>query len=198
MKLRSVLFFASAVALASFTQSCTSSAKRYASEISGIDSTLASLDSAVAIFGAINEPETSAALAKMNDQLRASQMQLDQMAEVDSATAYLFAEYTRARRLVKDFPKRMRTLPGEIERTRLQLNGLKDALINGASTDAIGNNITPEYVKTQYTTEVQMAQGLCEELVNTEAYSRQGMAMYNDLEPKVTQQFELWTTSEKR
>jgi hypothetical protein len=120
------------------------------------------------------------------------------MAEVDSATAYLFAEYTRARRLVKDFPKRMRTLPGEIERTRLQLNGLKDALVTGASTDAIGNNITPEYVKSQYTTEVQMAQGLCEELINTEAYSRQGMAMYTDLEPKVTQQFDLWTTSNKR
>lgn len=158
---------------------------------------MVSIDSAVAVFGTINEQEVSAALAKMNDQLRASQMRLDAMSEVDSATAYLFAEYTRARRLVKDFPKRMRTLPGELERTRLQLTGLKEALVRGASEDAIGNKITPEYVKTQYTTEVDMARGLCEELINTEAYSRQGMAMYKDLEPKVTQQFELWTSNER-
>lgn len=197
MKLRSVVLFAFAVAALAFTQSCTSSAERYAAEISGIDSTLASIDSAVAVFGTINEQEVSAALTKMNDQLRASQMRLDQMAEVDSATAYLFAEYTRARRMVKDFPKRMRTLPGEVERTRLQLTGLKEALINGASEDAIGNKITPEYVNTQYTTEVELARGLCEELINTEAYSRQGMAMFNDLEPKVTQQFEVWTSNER-
>jgi hypothetical protein len=197
MKLRRVLFLAGACALAVFTQSCTSSAERYAAEISGIDSTLASIDSAVAVFGAINEAEVSAALTKMNDQLRASQMRLDQMAEVDSATAYLFAEYTRARRMVKDFPKRMRTLPGELERTRLQLTGVKEALVQGASEDAIGNKITPEYVKTQYTTEVDMARGLCEELINTEAYARQGMAMYKDFEPKVTQQFELWTSNER-
>lgn len=197
MKLCRVLFLAGACALILFTQSCTSSAERYAAEISGIDSTMVSIDSAVAVFGTINEQEVSAALAKMNDQLRASQMRLDAMSEVDSATAYLFAEYTRARRLVKDFPKRMRTLPGELERTRLQLTGLKEALVQGASEDAIGNKITPEYVKTQYTTEVGMARGLCEELINTEAYSRQGMAMYKDLEPKVTQQFELWTSNER-
>lgn len=188
--------FAGVVALGSLAQSCTSSAEQYAAEIKGIDSTLASIDSAVTIFGNINEAEVSAALVKMNDQLRSSQLVLNQMAEVDSATAYLFAEYTRARRLVKDFPKRMRSLPGEIERTRLQLNGLKEALLEGASTDAIGNKITPEYVQTQYVTEVELARGLCEELRNTEAYSRQGLTMFKELEPQVTRQFELWSSSE--
>lgn len=175
--------------------SCQSPSERYKVEIAGIDSTLLALDSAVNAFGMINSEVVNAAFKQMNTDLRAAQLQLEQ-SEVSEDDAKLFAEYTRARRLIKDFPQRMRTFPAEIERTQLQLNNLKDALMEGASRDALGNKIDEEYVKKQYTFEVSLAQSLTTELLNTVDYSNRSMDMYEELEPMIRQQFAAWESEE--
>lgn len=174
--------------------SCADPAAKYAVEIRGIDSTLAALDEALEVFGAIEVIEVNQALKTMNTQLRSAQMVLDQR-EVDEHTALLFADYTRARRLVKDFPQRMRTLPGEVERTNHQLKGLRNALTAGASKDGMGNKITPEYVKVQYTTEINLARGLTDELLNTADYTERSMALYSELLPRVSEHLTLWSNT---
>lgn len=170
---------------------CVAPHERYADEIAGIDATLTTLDSALLVFGQVDADEVTRVFKVLNNDLRAAQLNLEQ-GEVDEETARLFAEYTRARRLIKDFPQRMRTFPAEIERTRLQLNGLKDALQNGASRDALGNKITPEYVEKNYNTEITLAKGLTEELLNTVDYADRSTAMFYELEPKVREQFTQW------
>ncbi len=193
MKLRGV--HAAVVTCCCVLMSCQSPSERYKVEIAGIDSTLLALDSAVNAFGMINSEVVNAAFKQMNTDLRAAQLQLEQ-SEVSEDDAKLFAEYTRARRLIKDFPQRMRTFPAEIERTQLQLNNLKDALMEGASRDALGNKIDEEYVKKQYTFEVSLAQSLTTELLNTVDYSNRSMDMYEELEPMIRQQFAAWESEE--
>lgn len=172
-------------------QACESSAERYAKEITALDSTLAAVDSAALVFGTIPVEEVSQAFATINKDLKAAQYLLE-TEEVGLETAQLFAEYTRARRLIKDFPQRMRTLPAELERTRLQLTGLKKALEDGATADAMGNKITPEYVKKQQELELNLARGLCDELVNTADYAKRSLAIYADTEPLVREQLNEW------
>lgn len=172
-------------------QACESSADRYAKEISALDSALAAVDSVALVFGTIATEEVKAAFATMNKDLKVAQFMLE-AEEVDAETARLFAEYTRARRLIKDFPQRMRTLPAELERTRLQLSGLKNALEGGATVDALGNKITPEYVKKQHELELNLARGLCEELVNTADYAERSLVIYADTEPLVREQLNEW------
>lgn len=193
MKLRGV--HAAVIACCCVWMSCQSPSERYKVEIAGIDSTLLALDSAIEAFGKINSEAVSAAFKQMNTDLRAAQLKLEQ-GEVSEEDAKLFADYTRARRLIKDFPQRMRTFPAEIERTQLQLNNLKDALLKGASRDALGNKIDEEYVKKQYTFEVNLAQSLTTELLNTVDYSNRSMDMFEELEPMIRQQFATWESEE--
>lgn len=170
---------------------CESSAERYAEEISALDSALVAVDSAAVVFGTISVEEVKAAFATMNKDLKEAQYMLE-AEDVDIETARLFAEYTRARRLIKDFPQRMRTLPAELERTQLQLIGLKNALQGGATVDAMGNKITPEYVKKQHELELNLARGLCEELLNTADYAERSLVIYAETEPQVREQLIEW------
>lgn len=172
-------------------QACQSSAERYAKEIAALDSALVAVDSAAIIFGTIEAVAVKEAFATINKDLKEAQFLLE-TEEVDAEVARIFAEYTRARRLIKDFPQRMRTLPAELERTKLQLSGLKSALEGNATVDAMGNKITPEYVKKQHELELNLARGLCEELRNTAEYAERSLVIYADTEPLVREQLNAW------
>lgn len=194
MKFRLYHFAPFAVILSLLASSCQNSAERYRNEIAGIDSMLVVLDTAAAVFAQIKADSVQVAALRMKEDLRSVQMQAGE--EVSIEVGKLLGDYTRALRLVKDFPQRMRTLPIELDRTRHQLNGLKHALTSGATTDQVGNKITPDYVSEQYDMEMRLADGLAQELVNTASYADRSLVMYKELEPRVRAQFEEWNTPE--
>lgn len=178
-----------------FVQSCTPSAEKYASEIEGIDSLLTELNASMEVFKSIPSDEVSKAFKQMNDDLKQAQFYLqDSTVTIEEAT--LFSEYTSARRLVKDFPERMRSMPQEYDRTIHQLSNLKQALESGATHDQLGNKIDDAYVQTQYAMERKLAESLARELRYTEDYATRAMKAYAELEPQVRNQIALWTTEE--
>lgn len=178
-----------------FAQACTSPAEKYQSEIAGIDSLLSELQSSMEVFKSIPSDEVNKAFKQMNDDLKRAQFYLqDSTVSIEEAT--LFSEYTSARRLVKDFPERLRSMPQEYDRTLHQLNGLKQALESGATHDQLGNKIDDSYVETQYNMERKLAETLARELRFTEDYATRAMKAYAELEPQVRNQIDLWTTEE--
>ncbi len=194
MKIKLAYFFAFALSIALLAGGCQNSAERYRAEITGIDSMLVVLDSAALVFAQIKADTVQAAALRMKEDLRNVQMQAGE--EISVEVGQLLGDYTRALRLVKDFPQRMRTLPIELDRTRHQLNGLKHALTSGATTDQAGNKINPDYVSQQYSMEMKLADGLAQELINTASYADRSLVMYKELEPRVRAQFEAWSATE--
>jgi len=194
MKFSFAYVFVPALVVALLSGGCQSSAERYRSEIASIDSMLVVLDSAALVFAQIQTDTVQAAALRMKEDLRNVQMQAGE--EISIEVGQLLGDYTRALRLVKDFPQRMRTLPIELDRTRHQLTGLKHALTSGATTDQVGNKIDPEYVSQQYGMEMKLADGLAQELINTASYADRSLIMYNELEPRMRAQFEAWSATE--
>lgn len=194
MKNTWVYLIVPAFTLALFASGCQNSAERYRAEIASIDSMLVVLDSAALVFAQIPADTVQAAALRMKEDLRNVQMQIGE--EISMESGQLLGDYTRALRLVKDFPQRMRTLPIELDRTRHQLSGLKHALESGATTDQVGNKITPEYVSEQYNAEMRLADGLAQELINTASYADRSLVMYKELEPRMRAQFAAWSAPE--
>ncbi|WP_306641651.1 hypothetical protein [Sanyastnella coralliicola] len=182
------------VALSALIFSCGGPKHDFSSQLSSLDSLKSEVASAQERFDELDASAISGALKTIKSDM--ASMNLLSHGAITEAEAEVFSEYNRAKRLIKDFPQRHRRISEECERTLSQLTGLSDALRSGATQDAQGNKITPEYVKKNYDIESRVASSLIEEANNTIDFATRGLATYNEMKPQVDALLEQWKNEE--
>ena len=163
--------------------SCSPNADRFTKEVKQIDSLHQEVLSAQERYAALDAKRTENILGVIKEDMSKMTMKFKgQMSEED---AIVFSEYNSAKRLIKDFPKRNTTILRETERTLNQLTQFKEALTTSATKDGIGNEITLDYVKKQYTVESRVATALIEQINSTLGYAVKATAEFERLEGSV-------------
>ena len=99
--------------------------------------------------------------------------------------ALKLADYRSVSRIVKNYGKRKKRLESEIERTKSQLKGLKEALEMGATEDKEGNKIDSDYVEQAFSQEKKVAENLIEEIHEMEDRVEMMQTRYIELLPRV-------------
>lgn len=99
--------------------------------------------------------------------------------------ALKLADYRSVSRLVKNYGQRHNRLKSEIERTKTQLQGLKNALESGATEDREGNKIDSDYVEKAFAQEKKVAENLVEEIHEMRDRVEMMQNRYIELLPKV-------------
>ena len=181
-----ILLFAAIIALVS----CKSPNGGYEAQTQHLDSLRVALDESAPKFLAIHADSVMLVVSTVKDDMR--QMEMLSKGQMDVETARIFSDYNSAKRLVKDFSGRNGRLTNELERTKLQLAGLTEALKSGANVDAAGNKIDDEYVKKHVSLESRIAEELIEEMNNSVRYADEAIREFNRLKSLVDQKLEAW------
>ncbi|MFM1931210.1 MAG: hypothetical protein RL226_513 [Bacteroidota bacterium] len=175
---------------------CMSASNGHSKEVKTIDSLLTEIETAAPAFLAINADSVEFVLSTMKDDMRRMELLTKEQMDVESAT--IFSEYNSAKRLIKDFNGRNKRLNKELERTRIQLNGLKESLASGATEDAQGNIIDANYVSKQMSIETRIAAELIDEMKNTVLYADEALREYNRLKPTIEDYLTTWQAQQEK
>ncbi|MFZ6053187.1 hypothetical protein [Halocola ammonii] len=99
--------------------------------------------------------------------------------------ALKLADYRSVSRIVKNYGQRKKRLEDEIERTKSQLTGLKEALEMGATEDKEGNKIDSDYVEQAFSQEKKVAENLIKEIHEMRDRVEMMQTKYIETLPKV-------------
>ena len=123
---------------------------------------LSKVDSVENVFSSIDQDKYNTILGETKGNL--DRFKMGYKGELVKEQARVLSEYNNVKRLIKDFPRQCKRIESEIERTKIQLNGLIEVMESGADVDGSGRDITKEYLDKQMSVETKVAESLIEEI----------------------------------
>lgn len=180
--MQTLLMTIGACAVLMTVQSCSGS-RSYSNEQLALDTMLDRLDSAEAVFNAIDVTRAAAMTREINSDVEhiAAHFTTDMMKE----TGAIISQYKGTAKVMKDWAPRYRRIAREIGRTRSQLIGFKEALAAKATVDGDGTAITPDYVSRVFNQETTVAEHLMEEIEEMNALFERAEENYQRMKPAV-------------
>lgn len=131
-------------------------------DIQTLKSYVSKVDSVEQVFLNIDQAKYNTILGETKANL--DRFKMGYKGELVKEQARVLSEYNNVKRLIKDFPRQCKRIESEIERTKIQLNGLIEVMESGADIDGSGRDITEEYINKQMSVESKVAESLIEEI----------------------------------
>jgi superfamily I DNA and RNA helicase len=148
-----------------------------------LDSLYNEVNEAEKVLAQIPHDTAVKTVAKIKKDL--SYVQKNYEGDMNKDHALKLADYRATSRLIKNYGERHNRLKSEIERTKTQLMGLKEALESGATEDKEGNKISSDYVEKAFQQEKMIAENLIKEIHEMKDRVEMMQTKYNDLLPRV-------------
>ncbi|MCB0761159.1 MAG: hypothetical protein KDC12_06505 [Flavobacteriales bacterium] len=156
-------------------------------EIAQLDSAYQQVEEAEVRFNSIDRFNTANFFKHIKSDLE--YVQKNYTGEMEFEPAKVLADYRAVTKYVKDFEHRHTRTKNEIERTKTQLFNLKQALEQGATTDAEGNEISADYVRIHCEQELRIAQELISGIDEMIDRLKQAEQRYTEVHPQVVDVF---------
>jgi len=164
-----------------FTPSCTP--PDFSSPTSTVDSLKTELDSSYARFSAVNTDSLQHIQDSIEKHL--DYIQKNYVGPMLRGMGKDLGDYRMVKKMVPSAASRAEEVELGIELARNQLSGLRTALADGSTHDALGNKLTPEYVTTLVREETIAASALIKEMNLITERSVPMITHFNTLYPKV-------------
>ena len=137
-----------------------------------------SIELEVNILDLVSAEEAISASQWAQENLREFELLLeDEEMSISREEGEIISDVSRARRLLKDQSKRRESIANSQQRTLLQLRGLAEAIVNGATHDSQVTPIDSAYIALNLSRELQMGRTLKKSITETQTYASRGIAI---------------------